>query len=116
MLARYMNILGFKSSLGVYLGGSNHTANGQVAPAGYAAHPRLHRMRAWLSLVESNCKVYEVYTHRFLGSSFLWFISRILPGNPNKEQLRSLWVEALVPREVGVRVFSFTAQKTLEVS
>ena len=32
------------------------------------------------------------YTHRPLSSSFLWFIARILQGNPKKELLRGLWV------------------------
>ena len=31
-------------------------------------------------------------THGPLSSSFLWFIFRILQGNPNKELLRGLWV------------------------
>ena len=31
-------------------------------------------------------------THRPLSSSFLWFIFRILYGNPKKELLRGLWV------------------------
>ena len=34
----------------------------------------------------------HVITHRLLSSSFLWFIFRILEGNPQKELLRSLWV------------------------
>ena len=33
----------------------------------------------------------EVYTHRLQSSSFLWFIFRILQGNPKKELLWSLW-------------------------
>ena len=32
------------------------------------------------------------YTHRLLSTSFLWFIFRILQGNPKKELLKSLWV------------------------
>ena len=32
------------------------------------------------------------FTHRPLSSSFLWFIFRILQGNPKKELLRGLWV------------------------
>ena len=112
MLARYMNILGFNSGLGVYLGGSNHTANCQVAPAGHAAHPRLQWMRAWLSLVESNCKVYKVYTHRLHSSSFLGLPYRILNVNHKKRTtMEPMGIEALMPREVGVRVFGFTAQK-----
>ena len=33
------------------------------------------------------------FTHRPLSSSFLWFMFRILEGNPKKELLRGLWVE-----------------------
>ena len=33
------------------------------------------------------------FTHRPLSSSFLWFIFRILQGNPKKELLRGLWVD-----------------------
>ena len=32
------------------------------------------------------------FTCRPLSSSFLWFIFRILEGNPKKELLRGLWV------------------------
>ena len=35
---------------------------------------------------------FEEYTHRLLSGSFLWFIFRILEGNPKKELLRSLRV------------------------
>ena len=32
-------------------------------------------------------------TPRLLGSSFFWFVFRILQGNPKKELLGSLWVQ-----------------------
>ena len=34
-------------------------------------------------------------SRRPLSSSFLWFIFRILQGNPKKELLRGLWVVIL---------------------
>ena len=33
--------------------------------------------------------------HRLHNSSFLWFICRILKGNPKKELLRSPWVNII---------------------
>ena len=33
-----------------------------------------------------------MFIHRPLSSSFLWFIFRVLQGNPKKELLRGLWV------------------------
>ena len=39
--------------------------------------------------------------HRLLSSSFLWFTSRILKGNPEKELLRSLWLRG--PETNGLR-------------
>ena len=43
-----------------------------------------------------------IATHRPLSSSFLWFIFRILSGNPKKELLRGLWV--LLNPSAGYRV------------
>ena len=37
-------------------------------------------------------RVVVAYTHRPLSSSFLWFLFRILQGNPKKEMLGGLWV------------------------
>ena len=42
-------------------------------------------------------------THRPLSSFFLWFIFRILQGNPKKGLLRGLWVEFQGPRPSAAR-------------
>ena len=45
-----------------------------------------------------------------MGSSFLWFIFRILQGNPNKELLRG---PGVVFRVLGMLPVAFTGSKLL---
>ena len=44
---------------------------------------------------------YTGLTHRPLSSSFLWFIFRILQGNPKKDLLRGLWVHSQPQKEAS---------------
>ena len=52
----------------------------------------LDRKHATLSLSSTSQT-----THRLRSSSFLWFLFRILNGNPKKELLWSLWVNPSTP-------------------
>ena len=49
------------------------------------------------------------FTHRLLSGLFLWFIFRILQGNPKKELLRSLWVGLKKGLRIRVRGLGFSS-------
>ena len=53
------------------------------------------RFRAllWVLSVRSPGTARYMHAQKPLNSSFLWFIFRILQGNPKKELLGGLWVE-----------------------
>ena len=75
-----------------------HTANQPKASHVVPLPGLCQRLVPHLDLPEA-----ELVTYRPLGSSFLWFIFRILQGNPQKELLGGLWV--VYASGVGLRRF-----------